>query len=110
MGKPAATDRPRLTSLSHSFTLDFVICCPPGNAEPAMARMQSLMTRLGLEVNTAKTHIVRLPEESFDFLGYTIGGFHGKDGPLLYWHTTISQGRKEPAQTDSRANLTSVVS
>ncbi len=73
MGKPAATDRPRLTSLSHSFTLDFVICCPPGNAEPAMARMQSLMTRLGLEVNTAKTHIVRLPEESFDFLGYTIG-------------------------------------
>jgi hypothetical protein len=26
MGKPAATDRPRLTPLSHSFTLDAVIC------------------------------------------------------------------------------------
>ncbi len=25
MGKPAATDRPRLTSLSHSFTLDLVV-------------------------------------------------------------------------------------
>jgi len=38
------------------------------------------MTRLGLEVNTAKTRIARLPEESFDFLGYTVGGFYGKDG------------------------------
>jgi hypothetical protein len=26
MGKPAATARPALRSLSHSFTLDFVVC------------------------------------------------------------------------------------
>ena len=45
-----------------------------------MARMQALMSRLGLEVNTAKTRIARLPEESFNFLGYTVGGFYGKDG------------------------------
>ncbi len=38
------------------------------------------MTRLGLAVNTAKTRIARLPEESFDFLGYTVGRFYGKDG------------------------------
>ena len=38
------------------------------------------MTRLGLEVNTTKTRIARLPEESFNFLGYTVGGFYGKDG------------------------------
>jgi hypothetical protein len=31
------------------------------------------MTRLKLTVNEAKTRICRLPEESFDFLGYTIG-------------------------------------
>src|SRR3954447_10097581 len=52
----------------------------PGNAEAALARTQALMARLGLEVNTAKTRIARLPEEAFDFLGYTIGRFHGKDG------------------------------
>jgi hypothetical protein len=34
--------------------------------------MSVLMTRLGLEVNTAKTRIARLPEESFDFLGYSV--------------------------------------
>jgi len=42
--------------------------------------MSVLMTRLGLEVNTAKTRTARLPEESFDFLGYTVGRFFGKDG------------------------------
>ena len=63
-----------------NYADDFVICCRPGNAEAAMTRMAALMTRLGLEVNTAKTRIARLPEESFDFLGYTVGRFYGKDG------------------------------
>jgi RNA-directed DNA polymerase len=66
-----------------NYADDFVICCRPGNAEAAMARTEALMTRLGLEVNKAKTRIARLPEESFDFLGYTIGGFHGKGGRLF---------------------------
>lgn len=65
-----------------NYADDFVICCRHGNAATAMARMEALMARLGLEVNTTKTRIARLPEESFDFLGYTVGGFHGKDGRL----------------------------
>jgi group II intron reverse transcriptase/maturase len=63
-----------------NYADDFVICCRPGNAEAAMMRMTALMTRLGLEVNATKTRIARLPEESIDFLGYTVGRFHGKDG------------------------------
>lgn len=63
-----------------NYADDFVICCRPGNAGAAMTRMATLMTRLGLEVNTAKTKIARLPDESFDFLGYTVGRFYGKDG------------------------------
>jgi RNA-directed DNA polymerase len=63
-----------------NYADDFVICCRPGNAAAALARMSALMTRLGLEVNTAKTQIARLPEESFDFLGYTVGRFFGKGG------------------------------
>src|SRR3954469_3764725 len=45
-----------------------------------LTRTQMLMTRLGLEVDTAKTRVARLPEEAFDFLGYTVGRFYGKDG------------------------------
>ena len=63
-----------------NYADDFVICCRPGNAEAAMTRMVKLMTRLGLEVNTTKTRIARLPEGQFDFLGYTVGRFHGKNG------------------------------
>jgi group II intron reverse transcriptase/maturase len=63
-----------------NYADDFVICCRPGNAEAAMTRMTALMARLGLEVNATKTRIARLPEEPFDFLGYTVGRFHGKDG------------------------------
>ena len=32
-----------------------------------------MMTSLKLTLNEKKTHICRLPDESFDFLGYTIG-------------------------------------
>jgi group II intron reverse transcriptase/maturase len=72
--------RDQLNAHVVNYADDFVICCRPGNAEAAMTRMTALMTRLGLEVNTTKTRIARLPEERFDFLGYTVGRFHGKDG------------------------------
>lgn len=68
------------TPTSSNYADDFVICCLPGNAGEAMTRMTALMTRLGIEVNATKTRIVRLPEEAFDFLGYTVGRFYGKDG------------------------------
>ena len=38
-----------------------------------MAVMQGMMSKLKLTVNETKTRLCRLPEESFDFLGYTIG-------------------------------------
>ena len=63
-----------------NYADDFVICCRPGNAPAAMERMTALMARLGLEVNTTKTKIARLPEESFDFLGYTVGRCYGMNG------------------------------
>jgi len=35
--------------------------------------MRGMMRRLKLTVNETKTHVCRLPAESFDFLGYTFG-------------------------------------
>ena len=63
-----------------NYADDLVICCRPGNGSAALTTMRQLMARLGLTVNEAETRLVRLPEESFDFLGYTIGRFYGKDG------------------------------
>lgn len=53
---------------------DYVICCK-GDADEAMAGMQRLMERLELTVNEAKTHIRQMPDDRFDFLGYTFGRY-----------------------------------
>lgn len=62
-----------------TYADDFVICCR-GQAEQAMEAMRSMMQTLKLTVNEAKTHICRLPEESFDFLGYTFGRCYSTQG------------------------------
>ncbi len=63
-----------------NYADDLVICCRPGSGPAAMARFRQLMTRLGLTVNERKTRLAQLPQESFDFLGYTIGRYYGKAG------------------------------
>ena len=70
----------RLQARVVNYADDLVICCRPGSGAAAMAVFRDLITRLGLTVNERKTRLVKLPEESFDFLGYTIGRFYGKDG------------------------------
>jgi RNA-directed DNA polymerase len=70
----------RLDAHIVNYADDFVICCRPGTGEAAMRAMRHLMVRLGLAVNDRKTRLAVLPEERFDFLGYTIGRFHGKGG------------------------------
>jgi RNA-directed DNA polymerase len=49
-----------------------VICCR-GSAEEALQAARTLLERLKLTMNETKTRRCRLPEDSFDFLGYTIG-------------------------------------
>jgi RNA-directed DNA polymerase len=49
-----------------------VICCR-GTADEAMTAMRTMMSKLRLTVNETKTRLCRVPEETFDFLGYTIG-------------------------------------
>lgn len=55
-----------------NYADDFVILCK-GTAEQAMTSMRTMMKQLKLTVNETKTHRVRVPDESFDFLGYTFG-------------------------------------
>jgi RNA-directed DNA polymerase len=62
----------RLQAKIVSYADDYVICCK-GSAQPAMSEMRRIMERLKLTVNESKTHIRQLPQERFDFLGYTFG-------------------------------------
>jgi group II intron reverse transcriptase/maturase len=62
----------RLGAKIVNYADDFVICCR-GTAEEAMRVMRDMMSRLKLTVNETKTQLCRVPDESFDFLGYTFG-------------------------------------
>ena len=55
-----------------NYADDLVICCR-SHAEEALATMRDIMTKLKLTVNDTKTQVCKLPEEKFDFLGYTFG-------------------------------------
>ena len=55
-----------------NYADDFVICCRHSVAQ-AMAAMREIMRKLKLTVNETKTRHCRVPDETFNFLGYTIG-------------------------------------
>jgi len=73
-----------------NYADDFVICCR-GTAEQAAAAMRGMMARLKLTANEAKTHLCRLPDETFDFLGYTIGRCYSPQTGRAYMGTRPSK-------------------
>ena len=62
----------RLKAHIVNYADDFVIC-GRGSAQEAMRVMRSIMKALKLTINETKTSVCTLPDERFDFLGYTIG-------------------------------------
>ena len=96
MGKPAATDRPRLTPLNHSFTLDFIIT---GRSQSQLVNevlplVEKFLRERGLELSAEKTHVTHI-QKGFDFLGQNIRKYGRK---LLI----------TPAQKNVQAALTKI--
>src|SRR5215472_12804935 len=56
-----------------TYADDLVILCRKGKAEEALQRLREIMGKLKLTVNEVKTRICKVPDEEFDFLGYTFG-------------------------------------
>jgi len=80
----------RLNAHIVNYADDFVICCR-GTADEAERAMHRMMGQLKLTVNEAKTRLCRLPEESFDFLGYTIGRCYSPKTGVAYLGTRPSK-------------------
>jgi hypothetical protein len=93
MGKPAATDRPRLTSLSHSFTLDFVVTFQfRKDANLFRQQVRQRFAEFGLELAEEKTRRILFGRfaaitclrhgygrpETLEFPGYVFS-------PLMWW-------------------------
>jgi hypothetical protein len=69
-----------------NYADDFVICCR-GTGAQAQAAMRNMMERLKLTVNEAKTKLCRVPDETFDFLGYTFGRCYSQQTGRAYLGT-----------------------
>src|SRR5271167_3453943 len=75
-----------------NYADDLVICCR-SHAEEALAAMRDIMTKLKLTVNETKTRVCKLPEEKFDFLGYTFGQCYSPKTGRAYIGTVPSKKR-----------------
>jgi hypothetical protein len=82
----------RLKAYIVNYADDLVICCR-GKAADALVAMRDMMTRLKLTVNETKTRVCQLPEEKFDFLGYTFGRCYSPKTDRAYLGTTPSKKR-----------------
>ena len=74
----------RLGTRIVTYADDLVILCRKGSAPAALTAMHELMGKLKLTVNEEKTRICRVPEESFDFLGYTFGRLYKRTTGKAY--------------------------
>jgi RNA-directed DNA polymerase len=75
-----------------NFADDFVICCR-SNAKEAVTVMRTMMEKLKLTVNEEKTVICGVPEERFDFLGYTFGRYYSYRTGHPYITMSPSKGK-----------------
>jgi group II intron reverse transcriptase/maturase len=82
----------RLKAYIVNYADDLVICCRSG-AEEALTAMRNIMSKLKLTVNETKTRVCCLPEEKFDFLGYTFGRCHSTKTGRAYLGTVPSKKR-----------------
>src|SRR4030081_2504137 len=82
----------RLKAHIVNYADDLVICCRD-RAEEALATMRDIMGKLKLTVNETKTRVCKLPEEKFDFLGYTFGRCYSQKTGRAYLGTVPSKKR-----------------
>jgi RNA-directed DNA polymerase len=99
MGKPAATDRPCLRSLSHSFTLDFLIFVRSQRAAQRVLRSISrfIERRLRRRINPIKTRVARL--SACTFLGFEL-----RRGKLHWTHAAVKRFKERVRERTKRSN------
>jgi RNA-directed DNA polymerase len=82
----------RMKAYIVNYADDLVICCH-GKAEEALSTMRDMMSKLKLTVNETKTRVCKLPEEKFDFLGYSFGRCYSTKTGRAYLGTVPAKKR-----------------
>jgi RNA-directed DNA polymerase len=99
----------RLNAYIVNYADDLTILCR-GTADAAINAMREMMGRLKLTVNEEKTRLCRVPESSFDFLGYTFGRCYSEKSGRSYIGTrpskkSVAKVRRTISELTSRRRL-----
>ncbi len=99
----------RLNARIVNYADDLTILCR-GTAEEAMNAMREIMGRLKLTVNEEKTRLCRVPDSSFNFLGYNFGRCYSTKSGRAYIGTrpakkSIAKVRRTISELTSRTRL-----
>ncbi len=90
----------RLGSRIITYADDLVILCKRGKADEALQHMRQIMGKLKLTVNEEKTRICKVPEEAFDFLGWTFGRIYSaKTGKANLGHRPSKKAIRRAVET-----------
>ena len=84
-----------------TYADDLVILCRKGNVDEALQQLRKIMSKLKLMVNEEKTRICKVPEEEFDFLGYTFGRCIQREPARRAW--VIGHRRKASSVWSSKS-------
>jgi len=96
----------RLKAYIVNYADDLVICCRD-QATEAFVPMRNMMSKLKLTVNDTKTRVCKLPEEKFDFLGYTFGAMLlAEDGTGLFRIVSVEETGATHLSGDQPRNRT----
>lgn len=74
-----------------TYADDLVICCRGGWGHEALTALRGILGELKLRANETKTCVRSVPEESVDFLGYTIGRCYSPQTGKAYIGTRPSR-------------------
>ena len=77
-----------------NYADDFVILTK-GSAQPALTAARTILERIGLTLNAVKTRTCLAWDASFNFLGYTFGLLHARDGKR---YLGMTPGQKSEAK------------
>jgi hypothetical protein len=75
-----------------SYADDFVVCCRTRGTK-ALEAVRAIVQKLKLQLNEEKTQLRKVPQESVDFLGYTLGRCYSRVTGKAYIGTRPSRKR-----------------
>ncbi len=98
-------DRPATGARMIRYADDFVLLCRPGRAAALRQRLEGYLQRKGLSLNTAKTRVLDIRHDTFQFLGFEMSWRRSMHTHRHYPHVRPSRKSERHLRESVRREL-----